>query len=174
MRTLLWPSYSTWMGVSCTYMRMAVEEEMEAARDVGLPLSTSLARSSWTKVQGGKARIGRVGTLIEKYFCQLTVIERQAGRQPLCDRKGHRSFLRCSHLGPRHYSLSPLGDASFEGFSLLYVLESITRDPRCTQMMRSPRQSAKSLPNVLRLQPAVHLRRHSSTLHLATMGSGET
>jgi len=125
------------------------------------------------KCKTRKARIGRVGTLIDKYLWQLTVIERQAGRQPLCDRKGHRSSIRCSHLGPRHHSHSPLGDASFESFSHLYDLGCITRAPRCTQTMRSPRQSAKSSPNVLRLQPAVHLCRHSFTLLLATMGSGE-
>ena len=50
----LWPSYSTWMGISYTYARMAVEEDREAAREVGLPLSTSLARSSWIKVQNTK------------------------------------------------------------------------------------------------------------------------
>ena len=37
-------------------MRMAVEEEREAAREVGLPSSTSLARSCWTKVQNTESK----------------------------------------------------------------------------------------------------------------------
>jgi len=170
-RTLLWPSYSTWMGIYCIYMRMGPEGEREAAREVGLPLSTSPARSSWPKRSKHESRDWTRRNFNREAFLAIELIERRAGRQPLCDRKGPPKLRLL--FAPWTSPPPPLTSRR-RVLRSICVLEGISRAPRCTPTMRSHRQSAKSSPNVLRLQPIVRLRRHSFNLLLATMGSGET
>ena len=69
------------MGVSHTYMRMAVEEEREAAREVGLPSSTSLARSCWTKVQNTKSKDWTRQNLKKEVFLAIDS-NIETGRRP--------------------------------------------------------------------------------------------